>query len=97
MDYNDHICYGWNRPNRKEKKLATPDGLAENMSLLDKVGVTVKWKKNLAHLYFDREEVGVYTTAELSAKSSRDLFWWIIERIKSNAAGRAINGPRNGW
>lgn len=97
MDYNDHICYGWNRPNRKAKKLATPDGLAENMSLLDKVGVTVKWKKNLAHLYFDREEVGVYTTAELSAKSSRDLFWWIIERIKSNAAGRAVNGPRNGW
>ena len=96
MDYNDHICYGWNRRNRK-KTVATPDGLAENMSLLNKVGVTVKWKKNLAHLYFDREEVGVYTTAELSAKSSRDLFWWIIERIKSNAAGRAVNGPRNGW
>jgi len=69
----------------------------ENIALLDKVGVTVKWKKNLAHLYFDREEVGVYTTVELSTKSSRDLFWWIIERIKSNAAGRAVNGPTHGW
>jgi hypothetical protein len=69
----------------------------ENIDLLDKVGVTVKWKKNLAHLYFDREEVGIYTTAELSTKSSRDLFWWIIERIKSNAAGRAVDGPRHGW
>ena len=69
----------------------------ENIALLDKVGVTVKWKKNLAHLYFDREEVGVYTSAELSAKSSRDLFWWIIEKIKSNAAGRAVDGPRHGW
>jgi len=81
----------------KDLTLATTDGLAENIALLDKVGVTVKWKKNLAHLYFDREEVGIYTTAELSTKSSRDLFWWIIEKIKSNAAGRAVNGPRHGW
>jgi len=69
----------------------------ENIDLLDKVGVTVKWKKNLAYLYFDKEEVGVYTTVELSTKNSRDLFWWIIERIKSNAAGRAVDGPRHGW
>ena len=96
MDYSEHIYARHPRRNRK-KTVATPDGLAENMSLLNKVGVTVKWKKNLAHLYFNKEEVGIYTTAELSAKSSRDLFWWIIDRIKSNAAGRAVNGPRHGW
>ena len=78
----------------KDLYLATFD---ENIALLDKVGVTVKWKKNLAYLYFDGEEVGVYTTVELSTKSSRDLFWWIIEKVKSNAAGGAIDGPRHGW
>lgn len=69
--------------------------LSEKLDLLNKLGITVKWKKGIAHLIYEAKPVGRYTRTELVEETFENLFRHIVDHVVFHA--NSVTRSSNGW